>query len=154
MRNKQKKALEEHGLSDREIFEKMQSFDPIFIFIADLGEFINTVYHPDDSVGNLSGFFENIFEKGYLHNIFFFACFNTDEALSVAGLRAFNLFTSYKTGVHLGGNISSQRIFSFQNIHYSQLSKTSRRGEGLVPSADDETEAEKIIIPLFGGKVL
>lgn len=151
-RNKQKKSLEEQGLSDEEIFEQMQIFEPIFIFVADLCEFINTIYHPQDGIGNLSGFFENIFEKGYLHNIFFFACFNTDEASTVAGLRSFNLFTSYKTGVHLGGNVSSQRIFSFQNIHYSQLSKTSKKGEGLVPSAADESISEKIILPLAGGR--
>lgn len=151
-RNKQKKAFEEQGMSDDEIFEKMQCFEPIFIFIADLVEFINTIYHPEGEIGNLSGFFENIFEKGYLHNIFFFGCLNTDEASSLAGIKSFHLFTSYKKGVHLGGNVSAQRIFNFQNIHYSQLSKSSKKGEGLVPSEEDESLAKRIILPLAGGR--
>lgn len=151
-RNKQKKAFEEQGISDEEIFEQMQNFEPIFIFIADLSEFINIIYHPEGKIGNLSGFFENIFEKGYLHNIFFFACFNIDEASNLTGIKSYHLFTSYKTGIHLGGNISAQRIFNFQNIHYSQLSKSSKKGEGLVPSAEDESLAEKIVLPLVGGK--
>lgn len=152
-RNKQKKALEEQGMADAAIFEGMRQFDPIFIFISDLTEFINSVYHPEEGIGNLSGFFENIFEKGYLHNIYFFACFNQDDVSALTGQKAYHLFVSYKTGVHLGGNLSSQRLFNFQNIHYSQLSKASKKGEGLVPSAEDESVAEKIILPLYGGTV-
>ncbi len=150
-RNQKKKMLEGMGCSDELIFEKMQEFEPIYIFIADLNEFINLIYHPEGNVGNLSGFFENIFEKGSLHNIFFFACFNSDDAANLTGLKSYHIFTSYKTGVHLGGNVSAQRIFNFQNIHYSQLSKASKKGEGLVPSPEDESVAEKIIVPLFGG---
>jgi len=86
-----------------------------------------------------------------LHNIFFFGCINTDDVESVSGVKAYRLFTSYKTGIHLGGNTASQRIFSFQNIHYSQVSKPMKKGEALVPSVDDDTVAEKVIVPLVGG---
>lgn len=151
-RNKLKKQLMEKGMGDEEIFGIMQENKPIFIFIADVCSFVDSIYHPDGNIGNMSGFFENIFEKGFLHNIFFIGCINTDEASSVAGLRAYQLFTSYKTGVHLGGNVAAQRIFSFQNIHYSKMSKPSKKGEGLSPAHDDDTVAEKIIIPLVGGK--
>ena len=154
MRNKKKKELEEQGMSDEEIFMQMQSFEPIFIFIADLCDFINLIYYPEGEIGNLSGFFENIFEKGYFHNIFFFGCFNTEDASNVTGMKSYHTFISYKTGVLLGGNAAEQRIFSFRNIHYSQLSKASKKGEGLVPSADDESIAEKIILPIVGGKIV
>ncbi len=150
-RNKLKKQLSEEGYSDEAIFSRMQANKPRYIFIADMCEFIDGIYHPDSNIGNMSGFFENIFEKGFLHNIFFFACINTDEIASVAGLKAYQLFVSYKTGVHVGGNVSSQRVFSFQNIHYTHLSKSSKKGEGLTPSVDDDTFANKIIIPLVGG---
>ena len=150
-RNKLKKQMLENGCSDSEIFEKMQRFEPVFVFIADIIEFINSVYHPQDGIGNMSGFFENIFDKGYLHNVFFFGGIDTDEASKVAGIRAYTSFISCKTGVHLGGNVAAQRIFNFQNIHYSKLSKTSKKGEGLVPSYEDETVSKVVIIPLFGG---
>ena len=141
----------ENGCADSEIFEKMQRFEPVFVFIADIIEFINSVYHPQDGIGNMSGFFENIFDKGYLHNVFFFGGIDTDEASKVAGIRAYTSFIGCKTGVHLGGNVAAQRIFNFQNIHYSKLSKTSKKGEGLVPSYEDETVSKVVIIPLFGG---
>ena len=150
-RNKYKKTLEENGLSDSSVFDKMQGFEPIFIFIADLNSFINSVYHPEGNIGNMSGFFENIFEKGFLHNIFFFACFNPDNASEITGIKSYHTFVSYKTGVHLGGNLSAQRLFNFRNIHFAQMSKASKKGEGLVPSEEDETLAERIIIPLAGG---
>lgn len=150
-RNKFKKELADSGLSDEKIYRKMQKFPSIYIFVSDVCELIESIYHPEDNVGNMSGFFENIFEKGFLHNIFFFGCINTDDAASVTGFKAYHLFTAYKTGAHLGGNIAAQRIFNFQNIHYSQVSKSMKKGEALVPSADDDTVSEKIIIPLVGG---
>ncbi len=153
-RNQYKKQLQSQGLEDEEIFEKMLKFRPIYIFVADLIEFIDGVYHPQGNIGNMSGFFENIFEKGYLHNIFFFACMNTDEATSMAGVKAYQSFVSYKTGVHLGGNTAAQRIFNFQNIHYTQMTKQAPKGEGLVPQSSDDSVAEKIIIPLLGGKTI
>ncbi len=152
-RNKFKKELLELGLSDEEIFEKMQKYKPVYIFVSDLIEFIDTIYHPQDNIGNMSGFFENIFDKGYLHNIYFFTTVNTDEVSKAAGLNAYHCFVSHKTGVHLGGNTASQRIFNFQNIHYTQMTKPSKKGEGLTPLDNDDTVANKIIIPLFGGKM-
>lgn len=151
-RNKLKRQLLESGCSDEEIFEQMQRFEPIFVFVSDLVEFIHSVYHPGEGIGNMSGFFENIFEKGYLHNVFFFSAIDTDEVSAVAGIKAYTSYINYKTGVHLGGNVAAQRIFNFQNIHYTKLSKTAKKGEGLVPSAEDDTISELIIIPHFGGQ--
>lgn len=98
----------------------------------------------------MNPFFENIFEKGFLHNIFFFACINTDESASLSSFRAYNIFTSYKTGVHLGGYLSAQRVFAFQNINFNDMSKSMKKGLGLVPSSEDESIAQTIVIPLFG----
>ncbi len=150
-RNRFKKRLSEQGYSDKKIYLEMQKFTPIFVFIADLCEFVNSIYYPEDNVGNMNSFFENIFEKGNLHNIYFFACINPDDEVEIGGYQAYRLFTGYKTGVHLGGNTAAQRIYNFQNINYNDSSKASRKGEGLVPSEDDDTVAEKIIIPLIGG---
>lgn len=151
-RNKYKHTLEEDGLSDLQICEKMSVKEPMFIFISDITKFIDCVYHPEGNITNMSGYFENIIEKGSLHNIYFFACINTDNLASAAGSNLYRLFTGYKTGVHLGGNVASQRIFNFQNIHYSQMSKSSKKGHALTPSKDDDTTALKIIVPLFGSR--
>lgn len=151
-RNKFKKELVQQGYSDEEIFGLMQRFEPVYIFISDFADFLNSVYKPAEGIRDMSGFFENVFEKGYLHNVFFFACINTDDSSVFAGMKAYTHFVSYKTGVHLGGNLSSQRIFNFQNIPFSMMSKQSKKGEGLVPDADDDTKALKIVVPYCGGR--
>lgn len=152
-RNKLKHKCEENGMSDDEIFEKISESKPIFIFISDLVSFVNSIYHPLGDISDMSKFFENIIEKGYLHNIYFFACINTDEVSSVSGYKVYQLFTAYKTGVHLGGYVASQRIFNFQNLHYSIMSGLMKKGIGLTPSDDDESLAKNIVIPLVGGKM-
>ena len=72
-KNKYKHTLEEDGLSDLQIYEKMSVKEPMFIFISDITKFIDCVYHPEGNITNMSGYFENIIEKGSLHNIYFFA---------------------------------------------------------------------------------
>lgn len=62
-RNKYKHTLEEDGLSDLQIYEKMSVKEPMFIFISDITKFIDCVYHPEGNITNMSGYFENIIEK-------------------------------------------------------------------------------------------
>lgn len=58
------------------------------------------------------------------------------------------MFMGYKRGVLLGGNPASQRIFSFRNIPYGEMNRAMKRGLGLVPEDEDETEARRIVLPL------
>ena len=98
----------------------------------------------------MSGTLENIWEKGMYHNIYFFACLNMEDMIDLSMYPAYKHFTSYKMGVHLGGNVASQTIFDFQNIRYQEASKSMAKGIGLTPSLDDETEAERIVSPEIG----
>lgn len=149
-RNKSKHQLLNEGKNESEICKLMQINKPVYIFIADMNIFLKSIYYPENNISAMNPFFENIFEKGFLHNIFFFACINTDESASLSGFRAYNIFTSYKTGVHLGGYLSAQRVFAFQNINFNDMSKSMKKGLGLVPSSEDESIAQTIVIPLFG----
>lgn len=149
-RNKLKKDYIAEGKNEEEIYECMKEEQPIFIFISDMNQFIKSIYKPDSGVGNMNGFAENIIEKGELHNIYFFAVINTDEAMNLVAYQSYKSYISYKSGVHLGGNISSQRIFTFQNIYFTESGKALKKGIGLVPSGEDGMDAEKIVIPLFG----
>lgn len=151
-RNKYKRQLLEEEYSEKEIFDKMQKFTRIFIFINDIAKFVQSVYKPEEGVGQMSGFLENIIEKGALHNIYFVGCMNPDTASAMAGYKIYEKFIGYKKGVHLGGNISGQRIFNFSNIPFAELSKTYKRGIGLTPDIDDESMAVKIVIPATGRK--
>ncbi len=146
-RNQIKRGMLNEGASEKEIYNRMKQDKPICLFVANIDDFVESVYKPEKGVGEMKGFVENVTEKGMLHNIFIFACINTESAGVTTTYQVYKNFISYKTGVHLGGNINSQRIFSFQNIPYAEQAKAMKKGLGLVPAAEDDTIAERVVIP-------
>ena len=150
-RNAKKQELLASGMDESDIYVQIQAFQPIFIFIDSLDEFFHMVYSPPDGVGAMAEFVENIMEKGYLHNIYFFAAYDYSSAAHSIGCKAFNSYISYKSGIHLGGNTASQRIFDFSSIPYSEQAKVTRPGVGLIPPDAYTPAARKVMIPLLKG---
>ena len=140
-----KRQFIEEGLDEAEIGEKMSHEKPICIFIDNLADLINMVYRPSVGISPMSGFFENIIEKGKLHNIYFIAGLKMEEESLLMGYKGYNLFVADKSGVHLGGNLSSQKVFGFQNIPFSEANKSLKKGFGHISTEEDEGEA--IVIP-------
>lgn len=147
-RNKKKRTLLEQGLDESEIFDVMKEETPIFIFLADMAEFFRLVYKPGNGVGQMSGFVENIMEKGSLHHIYFFGSVRSEDQSILPSYRAYSLFISYKKGIHIGGNLNMQKIFSFQNISFTQQTKTMKKGRGYVPDNEEESIGREVVIPL------
>lgn len=147
-RNKIKREMIEAGYDEEEIFEKMNAEEPIYIFLADLGEFLQMVYKPDAGVGNMSGFVENIMEKGAIHNIYFFGCLKVEDQSILASYKAYGLYVSYKKGIHLGGNLTAQKLFNFHNINFAQQSKTMKKGQGYTPDYEEESIGIEVVVPL------
>lgn len=149
-RNKTKRSLSAKGMTNPEIYKELSKEKPYFIFINDLRSFFASVYSPSEGVAPMSGFVENIIEKGSLHNVYLFGCIDTDSVLDVSGYKAYSEFVKYKRGVHLGGCVSAQQIFSFQNIPFNETSRPYKKGIGLTPDDEDETQGVKIVIPTAG----
>ena len=147
-RNRIKKAAVAEGQTDRQIFVKMQEEQPVFILIDDLADFIQAVSHPDEGVSDMSRFFGNITDKGSLHNIYFIAAFNPEEAGSMIGSPIYQNMIRDRQGIHFGGNVTSQRLFTFDYISYTQQTKPKKPGLGLLPSGDEETDRHEVVVPL------
>lgn len=147
-RNKKKQELLKAGKQEEEIFAAMSGERPIFLFLADLKEFFDMVYHPGEGIGNMSGFVENILEKGSLHHIYLIGSLKVEDESTLSACRGYRLFTSYKTGLHLGGHLVEQKLFHFQNIPYGQQAKTMKKGEGYVPDAEEESRGIEVVIPM------
>jgi len=145
-RNKQKKALEVGGSSDEEIYLELRNKKEKIILISNLPEFVQHVTKPE-GVETMKPFVENLLDKGSLHNVFWFAALNYEDASLVAGNRIYDLFIRSKTGIHFGGSVAGQRIFNFDYIPYMEQSKTQKAGVGMLPDVNDET-TRKIIVPL------
>lgn len=148
-RNQIKKALIAEG-QEEQIYEAMQEEQPIYIFIADLESFISAVYKPEEGVLNIRPFLENITEKGKLLNVYFFAAINPDTIASILGLRAYENITGYRTGIHLGGNVSNLRYMDFSYLSYTEQAKTTKAGIGMLPSANEE-DVCRVVVPLVKG---
>ncbi|MCD7773194.1 MAG: hypothetical protein LUH08_03955, partial [Ruminococcus sp.] len=150
-RNRNKHELLNSGMTESEIFAQMQKKQPYFIFVASLEEFLSMTYEPSEKVGKMSGFVENIFDKGALHNIYFFAATDPDNYSTLAARQAYKQFAKYKKGIHLGGCLDKQKLFSVTNIPYTEQSKAMPKGVAITPLESDESVVKKIVIPLFGG---
>lgn len=147
-RNKIKRSILDRGGDETEVYETLRKEKPIILFIADMSEFMEMVYKPGQGVGSVSGFLENITDKGRLHNIYMIAALKSDDEGLLLGYRAYNNFVSAKKGIHLGGNLSSQKLFNFQNIPFAQQAKTSKKGFGFVSSDEEEGVGIEVVIPL------
>ena len=150
-RNARKQALLASGLDEANIYREQNQFPPIYLFIDDLDEFMKVVYMPPEGAGAMSGFVENVTEKGALHNIYLIACCDCSGPVQSAGRKAFANMTLYHTGIHLGGNPAGQRIFDFSSLPYSEQSKTARPGIGLIPPDEYDPAVRKVVIPLIKG---
>ena len=98
----------------------------------------------------MHGFVENITDKGVLHNVFFYACFNQDDIRDVAGRKIYENFIRMKNGIHLGGKADEQRIFDFNSLPFMERSKAMKAGSGMIPSEEGEKPC-RVVIPLSRG---
>lgn len=147
-RNKKKHQYLEEGMDEGQVYSKMKMEKPVVIFAADLGAFFRKVYQPEENVGSMSGFLENILEKGRLHGIYFFGCLNVEDETTLLSYKAYKHYISYRKGIHLGGNLPMQKVFNFQNISYNTVSKVMKKGMGYVPDAEDDTIGLQVVVPL------
>lgn len=148
-RNQIRKALMAEGRED-EIYEAMAGEEKQYIFIADLENFIKSVYKPEEGVLNIRPFLENLTEKGKQLNVFIFAAVNPDNISSVLGQRAYENIAGYHTGIHLGGNVSGLRYMDFGYLSYTEQSKTCKCGIGMLPAGNEE-DVNRVVIPLVKG---
>ena len=153
-RNKKKNELMAKGIDGIELFTEMSKlFEPIWIIVADYVDYIKKIYQTkkDERVGDMSGFMENILEKGSAHNIYFIGGLNTDDVSAASGYKAFSLIADYHTGIHLGGNVAGQRIFDFSDIPFSEQSRPAKAGVGIIPQSEDNSMSTEVIIPYYDG---
>jgi len=147
-RNAFKKECLARGLTDSEVFEKMQKFKKHFIIIANLSDFVMKLRNPGEGFDDMSGFVGNLLDKGAIHNVFWFAQFNQEQMSELSAMNVYNLFVRDKKGIHFGGSVSSQRLFAFDHVSYANQNKKLPAGMGMIPSGNDE-QIETVVVPLY-----
>lgn len=143
-RNGIKRSLIEEEKEEDEIFEIMSKEVPYFIFISDLNWFVPFIYQ---ATLDMKGFLENVIEKGRLHNIYFIAELDLKNRMSIMGYKIYELFTAQKCGIHFGGKVVENQLFSFDYLSYSEQSKPEKVGVGLLPDIEDDRSTRKVVVP-------
>lgn len=145
-RRNRKAEITAQGKEPDEVFEIMGAeFEPLFIFISELDQFINMIYK---SEYDMKGFLENVFSKGSGNGIFFFADLSLRNKSNAGGYPAFEAFIGYRKGIHLGGKTASNTILNFEYIPFSEQNKVDKAGIGYIPDVIDERDTAKVVIPL------
>lgn len=150
-RNKKKHEFAEQGLEENEIFDAMQCFEKIYIFIDNLPQFIETAYalKGDTEVGEYVELLEVMVDFGTLHNVFWFSCLNKKEVGVADTYRLYELFTRDKKGIHLGG-MTDDSVMNFDHLDYHIRDQVMAVGRGLLP-VDNEEKVAEVVIPLVKG---
>lgn len=150
-RNKKKHAHLETGITEEELFERMQEYHPIFLLIDNLNEFFRMIYKPAKGVGQMDKFMETILAKGALHNIYIFGCGNLQDLSKLAAYTGYKSYNSDKKGLLLGAMPSSQRVLDFGTIAYKEASQPLTRGCAAATVATDGMLGIKyLVLPLAG----
>ena len=144
-RNRTKKELELQGAEEEELFAAAAKEKPIFIFIADLPWFLQTVYEDER---DMNAYMENLIQKGRWHNIYFVGICGLESRGDVLAYQMFNDFASYHTGIHFGGNAGQNTFMNFEYLGYAKQTQALKPGIGLLPEVMGEHETERLIVPL------
>ena len=147
-RNRHKNELIKDGKNKKEIAEIMAAeYKPVFIFIENLVDFVEEIYKVDISRTKISGFMENVVEKGELHNMFVFARASLEDINKIKGRRFVDLILARRTGILMGGGASQQNVFEFQNseLPFNEARKTYKAGTGLTRIPEERVNT--VIIP-------
>lgn len=87
-------------------------FEPVFVLIADLEDFVNAIYQNYDQKELLNSVYEDLIEKGKGLGVYIFAGMKPISYRTVTKTRFARLFFDYETSAHFGGKLNEQNLFS------------------------------------------
>ncbi|MBQ6839671.1 MAG: type VII secretion protein EssC [Oscillospiraceae bacterium] len=145
------KQLVDQGLEDSEIFEGMSKYQQIFVLLADMQDFINVCANPGAGKTAMTVQVDNIIAKGAMHQVFFFGAVGTQDLAAVSLQQIYRSFVKGKQGVHLGGELNSQKMLSYRNIPFAEQTRSLKPGLGYVPDAEDTMNVDPVVIPMNKG---
>lgn len=128
------------------ISENMSVCEEIWILIVDsISEFAERLFEKDGLNGKgMQNLKKQIKEK----KIWLIAALHTENENSLIGSFWYELFEQRQCGIYMGGNVSSQRIFRFDELGYAELLKREEAGIGYLKEGTGE-EMKKILLPVF-----
>lgn len=113
--------------------------------ISDLADFADMFYGRGEGMEKIREDMERLFIEGGIPVI---GLVRTGKEMEAAGTPVYELLVKHQYGVHLGGNVSDQRMLSFDDLSYSQMSQWEEPGIGYLKRGAGRA-TEKIRIPIY-----
>ncbi len=145
------KSLIEQGAEDEEVFASMQRETPMMVLIADLQDFMQACANPGGGKPSMTAQVDNIFAKGAMHGVYFFGAVDTQDLAAASLQQLYRNFTKSRRGVHLGGELNTQKLLSYRNVPFSEQTRVLKPGIGYVVSEEDSMNADQIVVPMNKG---
>lgn len=151
-RNPAKQEIKKTCSNELEIYQKMQRFEKIFIFIDDYPDFVQKARHPSAGAKipkDYSKFLEQVTDICTLHNIFWFIAMDKASLGTTIGETLYKNMTRDKKGIHLGGSVHMTAAggMSFDNQNRRTIENAMPAGTGML-AQDDNTDVTEIVIPM------
>ena len=144
-RNKVKNECLHNDYTDDEIYQRMARECSRYLIITDLYQYVKMFFLNDTKIVGRQ--MTNLFDKGFLHNIYFFAGMNPDDRKSVLDNSIFNAFITPKAGIYLGGRIIDQKIFDFSIMPFHEQAALVKEGHGVTAPTENE-DWHRIVLPI------
>ena len=148
-----RKELMAQGLEEEEIFQAMQSYPPVYVFVADLNDYLQRIYSGQGVLKSVVSAMENILSKGQLLNVYFLAAVDSKDVVMLQGRAAYQSFVRQLNGVALGGELSKQSTFTAGNLSYAEQNRPLKTGFGYAVRKDELQVMDLIVIPQNKGVI-
>lgn len=152
-RGGKRKELMAQGLEEEEIFQAMQSYPPVYVFVADLNDYLQRIYSGQGVLKSVVSAMENILSKGQLLNVYFLAAVDSKDVVMLQGRAAYQSFVRQLNGVALGGELSKQSTFTAGNLPYAEQNRPLKTGFGYAVRQDELQVMDLIVIPQNKGVI-
>lgn len=117
------------------------------VFITDMGSFCSEVEGFGDGREERISFWEQL-AMGKQKNCFLVGIYNPARDIEVVGTGFFREFTAWQYGICLGGNLASQRTFSFDDLNYAMQSRCEPPGIGYLKQGPGST-TRRLLLPAY-----
>ena len=113
--------------------------------IADLAEFIQQINKADEECRERLLFWETI-ARGKAKDCFLAGAYNCMQDSRLMADPIFRELSMHQSGIHIGGNAGSQRVFSFDDLGYTRLNQREADSTGYWKQGPF-SRSERIFIP-------
>lgn len=117
------------------------------IFISDLGSFCSMIYQFGEGRDGRVTFWERLAE-GKVEEYFLSGVFHTGRDMEASGTGFFREFITWQHGICLGGNLSAQRIFQFDDVSYMRQNRYEPPGIGYLKEGPG-SRSKRVLLPMY-----